>query len=183
MHISKKKNYKKITAAIILLLAITLCAGIYVYGVKSVSREGINTPTDSTSSERGDKKDTQSQEEQYNADQKQKFNDTETTNEKDSPLPKQVPTADNISLSAQSDGPIVTIVAKLTSVSSGTCSLIITNRDKTHTDTATVIYQPEYSSCAGFTVKKELLGSGTWLVKLSVKTQASTIEKTIIYEV
>ena len=81
-----------------------------------------------------------------------------------------------ISLSAkQEENGSVTVTTKLPGVSSGTCSLVATNGVKTSNQTAVVIYQPEFSTCAGFSIPQSALGSGTWKIdlKLSGSTTAS----------
>jgi hypothetical protein len=78
-----------------------------------------------------------------------------------------------LSAKQESDGS-VTIIAKIQNVGSGTCALTITNGAKTYSDSADVIYQPDYSSCAGFTIAKEKLGAGTWTINLTVTAKGKT---------
>lgn len=181
---SNKTNHKFIFVVIAFILAVVLVCGIY-YLYDQQHKESNNSkksPEETRIKPQATDKE-KDQERQYNATQKQKFNDNEAAASEGETSSGSTPTTNNISLSTQSDGSVVTILTKLDSVSSGTCSLTITNKGKTYTDTANVIYQPEYSSCAGFTVKKDLLGNGTWLIKISIKTPSSTIEKTITYGV
>ena len=115
-------------------------------------------------------------------------NKTNSDSKKDfieSPDPGQdVPQAtQEIELSARQESDnSVTVLTKLSNVASGTCTLTITNGSADYTDTAQVIYQPSFSSCAGFTVERNGLGPGEWSIKLSVTTD-TTLEKTIIYKV
>lgn len=90
----------------------------------------------------------------------------------------------NVSLSAKmgSNNDVV-VLTKLTSIGSGTCELIVTNGSKQVTQTAEIIYQPEYSSCAGFTVAKSSLGSGSWVLKLTITSGGESTTETITYEV
>jgi hypothetical protein len=91
----------------------------------------------------------------------------------------------HIELSAQQQNSEVTIFTKLYNYSDGSCSISITNDTSTFTNNAEIIYQPEYSTCAGFSVPVSKLGSGTWNVTL-VSTSTSntqTDSKTIIFKV
>lgn len=97
------------------------------------------------------------------------------------PSPAQDTTSSSsIELSAkQEDNGSVTILTKLYGVANGTCTLLITNGSQTYTESAPVIYQPSFSSCAGFNVQKSKLGTGQWSIKLSLDSNDS-LEKTIM---
>jgi cytoskeletal protein RodZ len=77
----------------------------------------------------------------------------------------------------------VTVIAKLANISSGTCKLDIANGTSTFSASADVIYQPEYSSCAGFSVPITPLGHGTWNITLTINPGTTQSTKTIIYKV
>jgi hypothetical protein len=77
----------------------------------------------------------------------------------------------------------VTVIGKFTNVSNGTCLLDVTNGSAVFTAKADVIYEPEYSSCAGFSVPIASLGRGTWTIKLTVNPGTAQSTKTIIYNV
>ena len=76
----------------------------------------------------------------------------------------------NISLSINKEGGDVIIIAKLKEqgFSEGQCKLLVSANSKTVEQSAEIIYQPEYSTCSGFSVPLSSLGSGTWNIKLSV---------------
>lgn len=96
--------------------------------------------------------------------------------------PEDRPTA-RIELSAkQESNGSVTVLSKLFGIASGTCNLSISNGSRTYSTTASVIYQPEFSSCAGFSIEKDKLGAGMWLIKLSLANDA-TPEKALTLEV
>ena len=88
----------------------------------------------------------------------------------------------NIKLSATESGGTVTVTSQLYHYSDGTCSLTLTNGSRTANRTADVIYQPEFSTCAGFSVPTSTLGSGSWNVRLTVtsgsisKSQNTTVD-------
>jgi hypothetical protein len=77
----------------------------------------------------------------------------------------------------------VTVFTKLYGYSSGTCELVITNGTKITTQTANAMYQPEFSSCEGFSAPIDPLGKGAWTIKLSVTSAGTTKDKTISFEV
>ena len=77
----------------------------------------------------------------------------------------------------------VTVFTKLYNYSSGTCNLTVTNGSKSNSQTATVVYQPEYATCAGFSVPTSQLGTGTWNINLKVDSNGATTTKTIFFEV
>jgi hypothetical protein len=90
---------------------------------------------------------------------------------------------DNIIIDAkQESANQAVITTKLYGYSDGTCSLNIQNDGHTYTANAQVIYQAEYSSCAGFSVPTNTLYTGTWNISLSVtsggitQTKATTLE-------
>lgn len=86
----------------------------------------------------------------------------------------------SIDLSAhQASDNTVTVIAKLAGYGSGTCKLSVSNGTHSITQQADVIYQPEYSSCAGFSVPVDQLGTGTWDITVSIITDAGTGSKTI----
>jgi hypothetical protein len=90
----------------------------------------------------------------------------------------------SIAMSAQKEtNGSVTVFTKLYAYSSGTCSLIATNGSSTATYNADVIYAPEYSSCAGFSIPISSLGAGDWTLNLSVTSNGSTATKSIMYKV
>lgn len=92
-------------------------------------------------------------------------------------------TADGIAVEAKQNGNEVIVTAKLTGYSDGECQLDITNGGATFTASATVIYQQEFSSCAGFSVPVDKLGAGNWAVDLKVTAGGITQNKTTSIEV
>ncbi|MEO6760813.1 MAG: hypothetical protein ABI220_00335 [Candidatus Saccharimonadales bacterium] len=71
----------------------------------------------------------------------------------------------------------VSLTTKLSGYSDGTCSLTVANGDKSVTQTATVIYQSQFSTCAGFTIPVSSLGTGTWQFNLTVTSGGNTTSK------
>ena len=75
------------------------------------------------------------------------------------------------------------VYTKLAHASSGTCSLRIRNGEREQQQTAAIIYQPEFSSCTGFSVPVAPLGQGQWQIELTVTTDGATLTKTITHKV
>lgn len=98
--------------------------------------------------------------------------------------PGQTSTPTSIDLSAKQEAnSTVTIFTKLYGYGGGTCNLLISKGSATFNQTAPVIYSPEYSTCAGFSVPIPSLGSGDWTIKLDVISNGLTSTKTIAYKV
>ena len=88
----------------------------------------------------------------------------------------------DISAKQEANG-TVTVFTKLYGYSDGTCKLDVSNGTKSASQTAESMYQPEYASCAGFSVPIDPLGKGVWTIKLSVSSGSDTKDKTITIEV
>ena len=76
----------------------------------------------------------------------------------------------SIELSADRNGDSATIIVKLKEqgYSQGKCSLTVAANGKKVTQNADIIYQPEYSTCAGFSIPVSSLGGGQWAISLSI---------------
>lgn len=65
----------------------------------------------------------------------------------------------------------VVVSTRLGTIPDGTCTLTVKNGEKQDVQTADVIYQPMYSTCAGFSVPVSKLGNGTWDLVLEVESR------------
>jgi hypothetical protein len=122
------------------------------------------------------------QEADINADAKKQFIDENSPGNTSTPTNE---TANkSIELSAmQEANNTVTVFTKLFHYSDGNCELTVVNGAKTTTQTAPIIYQPEFASCAGFGVPIDLVGKGTWTITLMATSKGTTETKTISFEV
>ncbi len=119
------------------------------------------------------------QESQVNSDTKKQFIDAQSDDTNSTPAPNK-----SIELTAQQEtNNTVTVFTKLPGYSSGTCALTVANGTKTTTQSANVVFQPEYSSCAGFSVPIDSVGKGVWTIKLAVTSNGAIESKAISYEV
>lgn len=129
-------------------------------------------------------KEAQSEVTQNKTDSQNKKDYIESTNKgNDSPtegtasVPPNDPANITITTRGESNGTL-TILIKLVGYSDGECSLGITNGNNQYNETAAVIFQPEYSTCAGFSVDKAKLGgSGTWKIRLTVTSKGVQVVK------
>lgn len=173
---TKKLTYKKIIALsliVALLIATTLFALERLQITDFIKRPSANSGPTQTEIKAQEK---------AADDAKQEFieQDEVTSSEPGAP-----PTSESINLSAQQDSAnTVTVLTKLQGFPDGECSLLIQNGSKSTTKAAPIIYQPEFSSCAGFSINKSEIGSGLWNITLTAKTSSSDpVSKTINFEV
>lgn len=170
---NKSKNPKKI---IIISTAILLVAAATVAGLEKLHVIDLYKANPAINS--GPSKEQEQEQKQSDDNVKQDFieNGQEST-------PSQPTTPDAIELSAQKESSSVTVLTKLHGISNGTCTLTVTNNAKTNSQTADIIYQNEFSSCAGFSVPISSLGTGTWNILLVTESNSNRLEKTLTFEV
>jgi len=166
---SKRSKPNKFRAVIVVLLVILTAFILYklYQSGNNNSNEDISAPS-AAETEQASKVDSENKKAFI---EKSEESQTEPT-----------PTTSQIDLSANQENSNVTITAKMQGISSGTCELAITNGSKSVNKSAEIIYQPEFSSCAGFSIQKSELGSGNWAINLTAKGDLSN-SKTIYYEV
>lgn len=118
--------------------------------------------------------------------QKQQFLDNTAENITGSSTPETVTPQTStfvVELTAKQEGENIIVLTKLTPVASGACTLRITNGTNTYEQKARIIYQPEFSSCAGFSVAKTTLSAGKWKITLDTTSGNLSGTKTIELEV
>lgn len=124
---------------------------------------------------------------QSDADQKQDYLDSvtssDTNNDNSSADSKNTTSPASMAISASQDGNSVTVLTRIQNIAEGSCTLTASSGSKITTQTAQIIYQPEFSSCAGFSIATNTLGAGTWTVSItatpiigSAITQSTTVE-------
>lgn len=98
--------------------------------------------------------------------------------------PSPAPANSTISFSThQETDSTVTATANLGNIADGSCTLTVTNNGTTKTYTADVIYQPQYSTCAGFSIPISDVGAGNWALTLQVTSAGVTATKTSTVEI
>jgi cytoskeletal protein RodZ len=163
------------------VIGLLLIAGLVILVLeKTRVTDFIKDPTYKESSN-GPTVEQQKQAQEEAAKQKEQYLDS-VVKEQETAKPAEVPTdTDTITLTPTVAGNNVVVHNQLKGqgYSSGACHLTITNGSKTYNTDAEIIYQPEYSMCAGFTVPTSELGAGDWSVKLDVTPlNGQTLTKT-----
>ena len=82
----------------------------------------------------------------------------------------------------EADGTII-VSTKLYDYSDGTCSLKATNGEKQNVQSAPIIFQPEYSTCAGFSIDQDELGAGNWAIELTSTSKGQSVTKKVSLDV
>lgn len=171
MKVSSNKNTKK-PLKIIIAAVIVLLAGLGAVLIVNYNQNNNNiTPADNKSAE----------ETKNDLDTKENLiGDPDSQDAVDTPKANN----DSVTITNSQTTTSVTIFVKLLNVPAGSCELRITNGSKEYTSTAPVIYQPEFSSCAGFTVaKSNLNGPGAWNLTLNIINDQINLTKSTTIEV
>ena len=181
MNIPHHLSRRLIWRAAALGLVVAASAGAYLLWPRSPQPTPTNQPPHTATPAQ------KASEQQHNATSKQQFNDSAVQRAAGQPAgqqqPRPAPTSQQIELRAETAGQAVTVYTKLAHASSGTCSLRIRNGEREQQQTAAIIYQPEFSSCAGFSIPVAPLGQGQWQIELTVTTDGTTLTKTITHKV
>lgn len=174
---TKQKNYKKI---LFVLASLLILAALFFTLEKLNVTNFIHKKSNTGAQNQGPTAEEKAAEDKVNADAKKDFIEGNTQNNPGSTNTQ--PQSSSIDLSAkQEKNNTVTVFTKLYGVSSGTCTLTITNNGASQNYTADVIYAAEYSTCAGFSVPIKSVGN--WDVSLSVNSSGQTYTKFITYQV
>ena len=89
--------------------------------------------------------------------------------------------SDAVSITPSQQGNYVVLSVKLSGYSDGSCALSITNANtgKDLTRDADVIYAPNFSTCAGFSIPTSSLGAGSWSISLAITSGGITTNKSL----
>jgi Sec-independent protein translocase protein TatA len=183
VKVSRGKNWKKILGLIGAILVVGALALLVLEKSKTtdlVKMPGKQTTSGPTKEETTEQKQTESQAKQDFLDKSSQATTTESTTQDQ---PTATPTG-SLELSASQNDQSVTVLTKMQNVAGGTCKLTVSNGAKITSQTAQIIYQPEFSSCAGFSLPTNSVGTGTWSINVdATPTNGSTMQKTITLEV
>lgn len=165
----------------ILILLVVLIALGALFVVSKKTRYAEPQPTNTTS--QGPTPEQKKQEDDANATAKKQI--VEGSEQSTQTSSSTSLSANDIELSArQETNNTVTVLTKLKNYANGECKLVVSSGGKTITQTARVFYQPEFSTCAGFSVPINSVGNGTWSISLTVvSSDGNTATKTISLEV
>lgn len=171
MKISSQKTSHKKRNILIAIAVLALIGGVASYAIYTGDQRQTDQ-NDTTGLSPVDR----AKEADLNATKKEEFIEKEM--QEKSSEPEKV-TDNDIFLGVEDQGENAVITTNLASVTAGTCKLVIKNGSQTYSETVDIIYAPEYSICAGFTVPKSKLGSGTWNIDLEVTSGTQILTKTI----
>lgn len=172
----KKKRTKIIIAILAVVLVLSGTAFAFYNAIKqSEDNSETNTSTVKTGASKKstenkkteDKKNDQkpTEEDKSNAKQKADFLDKEKETE-NKPVEKPKKQTLNLEVKVKADQTV--FLAKIGNISRGTCHLEIKGNGRTIKRSADVVFTPDFSSCAGFSIPKSELNRGRWTASLSV---------------
>lgn len=187
--VSRKRNSRKYYLTLCCLF-LALCAGVVLVLEKTKTTDLIKMPVSSEQKQAQEAAKTaaKNNEAQRRADEQRKQELLDSSVEKqNTPNSSEAPAVQSAPListmSARQEADTVVILTNLSPVASGSCILRITNGTKTHEQQARILYQPEFSSCAGFSVPKSSLSGGNWKITLEASGGDLSGVKTIEFEV
>lgn len=158
--IKRNTNHRVIILVIIVLIILATCLTQLIISGQSAEQKKSIT------------------ESKIDATNKKKFIESQSNN-------NQPAKSSSIKISAQTEAnSSVTIFSNISNVSGGNCALNISNGSESYSANAEIIYQTEYSTCAGFSVPKESLSNGIWKISILITpTSGNSFQNTIDYEV
>ena len=173
---TKQKNYRKI---LFVLAALLILVALF-FALEKLNVTNFIHKKSTTSQNQGPTAEEKAVENKANADAKKDF--IEGNSQSSTGSTTSQPQSSSIDLSAkQETNNTVTVFTKLYGVSSGTCTLTVTNNGAAQNYTADVIYAAEYSTCAGFSVP--IKTPGNWNIQLSLNSNGQSSTKSITYQV
>lgn len=179
--VSHKISHKKI---LLWLIASFLAVILVLLVLEKTGVINLIHPKETSATVTGPTGEQKASENKANNQQKQVYLDGIYKDDSGSKSTVQPTVTPTVTVSAERQGSAVIILSKIQSVAEGSCRLVVTNSGKTTEQTAQVIYQPEFSSCAGFSVPVTALGSGSWNITVVVNPVGSgEISGTISLEV
>ena len=107
-------------------------------------------------------------EEQIKVDQANKKSFVENTDTQPTTQNNTVPQSPAATISPTQSGDSVVVKTNLRDVAEGICELKVSSARGTFTEKAQVIYQADFSSCAGFSIPISKGGAGHWVLTLSL---------------
>lgn len=172
------KNSKKLSTTKKLLITSVVAISI-VGAVTTLELTGMTHFFNTTDSQTVNQK----KESEINSNNKKDFINTKADTNTGNTVTNK-PTSSDIVLSTQreSDGS-VTILTQLKNYSDGVCTLTINNGSSTYTQNAPVLYQDNFSTCAGFNVPSNTVAHGIWQISLVVTSKGMVNTKSISLEV
>jgi hypothetical protein len=171
--------------AVIAVLFVIVLAGITLFISEKTHRTDVlRIPgRKSSAATTGPTNEEQATRAKTDAESKQQYLDKATAqNQIQTTQPDVVSTTLNLT-ATQSDNR-VTVLTKIHGVSAGSCTLAVANSSKTTEQTVQIIYQPEFSSCAGFSLPVSAVGTGTWNITVKITSdKGDAVQQSTLLEV
>ena len=184
MSVRNTRKKTRLLKFVIILASLLLLVGALVIVLEKTKVTNFIKLSNSVTENTGPTKEEAATQKKNEITDKEKF--VNTTDQNGQPMSGSNTTpspTSNLTITATQDASSVTILSKIYNVSSGTCKLVVNNSEKTTSQSAQVIYQPQFSSCAGFSVPVGSLGSGIWSISVTVApgsgdpmTQSTSLE-------
>ena len=185
---SRNHRFKPSKSVAIGLLLLVFVGGTLFVLEKTGVTDFVKAPGKSTTVP-GPTKEQQEQAAKADAESKQAYLDStkdSTTTDSDSSVGSSTQSAASASMtvSASQSGSSVTVLTQIQGVSGGSCKLTVTNGTAATSQTAQIMYQDQFSSCAGFSVPTSSVGSGSWNIAVTITpTSGSSMTKSTTLEV
>ncbi len=171
--LSRVSRTKKIALAVISLAF--LCGIALFISEKTHTTNLIRLPNGNTPPQTsGPTKEQRAAQAKTDAENKQQYLDSVSKEQAQGGSTTNTNSASTVEFSASQSGNMVTVLTRIYSAASGTCKISVSNGTKTTEQSAPIIYQPEFSSCAGFSIPIDALGKGEWVIDLVASTDSGT---------
>ena len=161
---NNKKSRTKLILVLSVVVTLLAAGGAYAYW-KSIEPSEVVSDGSSPAPAKMSEKD---------AADKQAFVDQDIKNRDNGGETDDAPSDIKPSLSATQESDEVVVRTKIEDVTDGTCELTVKNAGASLKKTADVLYQSEYSTCAGFSIPNDELGKGSWQISLKVTSGTSS---------
>lgn len=180
--VKKQKMKKKINHRLWIFAGLVLLA-LLIFSLKWSGVIDNSQPSDTATNNTPTTEQKQA-ESQADANVKKTFIEGQNSKTEEPSTSQQQTGSASLELSATRDNSTaVTVISKLHNIGAGSCTLVTTNGQKQDKQTAEIIYQPEYSTCAGFSIPVSELGNGNWTIVLTVNSNGQVYSKTINFNV
>lgn len=177
MRVQKKSSKK---ALIITILSVLLIAGVGV-GTYALLSQSDKAEDSSSTNNDSRSRTNNSETEPNNGTSANNPDTTSHESEKDIPPSYEGENVDNsqtltgvINYKSVVDGNVVIRTTINQMLGSGTCSLTLSNGQRTVTRSSGIVQNPSSSTCEGFSVPTSELGSGSWDINIQVASDNRT---------
>lgn len=181
MRVQKKSSKKRLIIILSIVGVLLIGGGLYAYIAQPFSSD----KTDDTSTKNNDKRTDTDDDSDATANSKNSSDEASTSQPRETEKdiqPDYEGSNPNTSASltgainykSVSGGNLVIRTTINQLLTSGTCTLTLTNGSKTVTRSANIAQNPSSSTCQGFDVPTSELGSGTWSISIAIASGDKT---------